>query len=259
MTDGSGGSRAAAGDEGKKYQVRLDVFEGPLDVLLRLIEDRELDITKVSLALVTDQYLAYVRELTQVNPDDLAEFLVVAAKLLLIKSRALLPAPPGQDSGEEDVGDELARQLMEYKRLKELAWGLRQREEAGLRSYVRVALPPSLEKKLDPSGLTLEDLLAAVRSALAVKPYDGPVDTMLAPILITIGDQIQRIGSLLADQGQVSFNVLLQEARSRIEVIVSFLAVLELIKSRTVLVEQEQLFGEIILSPAPALEATPEA
>ena len=237
--------------KGPWYRVRLDVFEGPLDVLLRLIEDRQLDITKVSLALVTDNYLEYVRSLSQASAEDLAGFLVVAAKLLLIKSRALLPARPGEVTEEEDAGDQLARQLMEYKHLKSLAQALREREDSGLRSYVRVAPPPTLERKLDPAGVTLDDLMVAVRAALAVKVHDGPVDTVVAPLVVTIGDLIKRIRGLMTTHGQFSFGQLLREARSRLEVIVSFLAVLELVKAREVMAEQGELFGEILIVRMP--------
>ncbi len=99
------------------YQVELLVFQGPLDLLLSLIEQEELDITKISLAQVTNQYLAYLEAIKETNPDDLTDFLVIAAKLILIKSKILLPRPPASivEEEEEDIGDELARQLLIYK------------------------------------------------------------------------------------------------------------------------------------------------
>ena len=104
------------------YQVALPVFEGPLDLLLHLIERQELDITAISLAQVTNQYLEYLAGASERDPDNLADFLVVAAKLLLIKSRVLLPQPPAPPAAEEeDLGDDLVRQLVEYKRFKEAA------------------------------------------------------------------------------------------------------------------------------------------
>jgi segregation and condensation protein A len=231
------------------YRVKLEVFEGPLDLLLRLIEKQELDITKVSLVAVTDQYLEYISHAEGINADNLADFLVVAAKLLLIKSRALLPAPPVSVSEEEeDVGDELARQLREYKLFKELAQQLRAREELGLRAYLRLAALPDLERKLDPSGVSLEDLLAAAREALALRAPADPVNGVVSPVTISITDRIRHIESLLARKGTFSFHRLLRRARSRPEIIVTFLALLELIKARRVRVEQEKLFGEIWVS-----------
>lgn len=239
------------------YRVQLDVFEGPLDLLLHLIEKQELDITKISLAKVTDQYLDYIARLEHIRAETLADFLVMAAKLLLIKSRALLPAPPQTEGEEEEeIGDDLVRQLQEYKRYKELARQLREREESGLRAYLRVASLPRLEKKLDPTDVTLDDLLAAVREALAVEPPATPVDGVVSPISFTIGDKIQAIESMLACRGSFSFQRLLRTALSRGEIIVTFLALLELIKAQRVNVRQDKLFGEIVVSrmeqPAPA-------
>jgi segregation and condensation protein A len=212
-----------------------------------LIEKRELDITKVSLAQVTDQYLEYISLLHELEAAALADFLVIAAKLLLIKSQMLLPQPPPIEE-EEDVGDDLVRQLIEYKKFKEAAQELRQREETGLRAYVRVAPPPKLERTLDLEGITLDDLLEAVQQALAVTPLAPSVSNMVAPITVTITDKISQIEAALRRRGRVSFNRLLARAVSRVEIIVAFLAVLELIKRQRVDVQQERAFGEIIIT-----------
>jgi segregation and condensation protein A len=233
------------------------VFEGPLDLLLQLIEKRELDITKVSLAQVTDQYLEHISLLHELEAAALADFLVIAAKLLLIKSQMLLPQPPPIEEEEEDVGDELVRQLIEYKKFKEAAQELRQREEMGLRAYVRVAPPPRLEPTLDMEGITLDDLLEAVHQALAVTPVAPSVSNMVAPITVTIADKISQIEAALRRRGRVSFNRLLARAVSRVEIIVAFLAVLELIKRQRVDVQQKQTFGEIIITARVSPEAQP--
>ena len=231
------------------YRVKLEVFEGPLDLLLHLIEKQELDITKVSLVAVTDQYLEYISHAEGIDADNLADFLVVAAKLLLIKSRALLPAPPASlAEEEEDVGDELARQLREYKLFKELAQQLRAREEQGLRAYLRLATLPDLEKKLEPNEVSLEDLLNAAREAFALQAPAAPVNGVVKPVTISIADRIRHIETLLSRKGSFSFQRLLRRARSRPEIIVTFLALLELIKGRRVQVQQEKLFGEIWVS-----------
>jgi len=228
------------------YRVRLEVFEGPLDLLLHLIEKEELDITKVSLAAVTDQYLDYISHAEHINADNLAEFLVVAAKLLLIKSRALLPTPPPIPGlEEEDVGDELARQLLEYKKYKELALQLREREETGLRAYLRLVSAPAVARELDMSGVSLQDLLAAAREALAAQPPADHANGVIAPLGISVADKVLELRSVLRRKGSFSFNRLLRRSRSRSEVIVTFLALLELVKSRVVRVEQERLFSEI--------------
>jgi segregation and condensation protein A len=238
-------------DERAGYRVQLPVFQGPLDLLLHLIEQEELDITKVALAQVTDQYLAYLAILQEVEVEFLTDFLVIAAKLLLIKSQALLPKPPSSlaDEEEEDLGDQLARQLLAYKRFKEAAQALRQREEAGLRSFVRVAPPPKIEPRLSLDEVTLDDLVAAVRQALAVRPADLAVDEVVAPVTVTIDQQMVFIRDELTRHERISFNRLLRQAASRLEIIVTFLAVLELIKQYVIDVRQEALFGDIVISP----------
>ena len=134
------------------YRVALPVFEGPLDLLLHLIERQELDITQVSLAQVTNQYLEYISQLREHDPDSLADFMVIAAKLLLIKSRALLPRPPAPPSADEtdgDIGEDLVRQLIEYRRIKHAAQWLRDLEAQGRQSYIRLAHTPRLEPTID--------------------------------------------------------------------------------------------------------------
>ena len=235
--------------EAKPYEVRLAVFEGPLDLLLHLIEREELDITKVSLAQVTDQYLEYIGLLEEINAEILADFPVIAAKLLLIKSEMLLPRPPrapGEEE-EEDIGDELARQLIEYKKFKGAALGLRQREEMGLRAYVRIAPPPKLEKPLDLGDVSLADLVEAVQRALDVRPPLPSVSKVVTPFTITVAEKMAFIEERLEKQGRVSFNRLLAQAASRVEIVVTFMAVLELIKLKGIEVQQERLFGEIVI------------
>jgi len=239
------------------YQVQLPVFEGPMDLLLHLIEEQQLDITKVSLAQVTQQYLDYLARVESINPDHLADFLVVAAKLIYIKSTVLLPQPPPSDEQEEDVGDDLVRQLILYKQFKEVAGHLRALEEQGGRAFVRVAPPVALPKALDLEGITLDDLLLAVREALEVLPPAPPVNGVVAPLVITVDEKIDLIRSRVARTGQVSFRQLIRKARSRVEVIVTFLAVLEMIKRRLVDARQEALFGDVIIVPAEPSEAAP--
>jgi len=235
--------------EAKPYEVRLAVFEGPLDLLLHLIEREELDITRVSLAQVTDQYLEYLSLLEEINAEILADFLVIAAKLLLIKSEMLLPRPPGVpgEEEEEDVGDELARQLIEYKKFKEAALELRQREEMGLRAYVRVAPLPKLDRPLELGDVSLADLVEAVQRALDVRPPLPSVSGVVTPFTITVAEKMAFIEEILERQRQVSFNRLLAQAASRLEIIVTLMAVLELIKLKGIEVQQECLFGEIVV------------
>ena len=228
------------------YQVALPVFEGPLDLLLHLIEREELDITQVSLAQVTNQYLEYLADLSERDPDSLADFLVVAAKLLLIKSRVLLPRPPASiSSEEEDIGQDLIQQLIEYKRFKEAAGWLKQLDEQGLHSYIRLAGMPALDRVVDLGEVTLDDLLSAVRDVLAVKPPEPSVNGTVAPVRISIADQIALIEKKTRRGRSVSFRRLLEGATSRTEVIVTLLALLEMVKQLRVTMHQDERFGDI--------------
>ena len=238
----------------RQYEIRLPIFEGPLNLLLHLIEREELDVTTVALAQVTDQYMAYLAELEHREAKDLTNFLVVAAKLLLIKSLALLPRPPALLPEAEDVGDELVRQLQAYKRFKEIASLLHEREEKGLHGYVRIAPLPRPEPQLDLGGVTLNDLLTAVQEALDAIPTPSAGE-VVAPVTVTISEQITRIEHRLTRQRQVRFRDVLSEATTRVEIIVTLLALLELMKQDRVQVRQEQLFGEIIIEPQTPSEA----
>jgi segregation and condensation protein A len=238
------------------YQVALPVFEGPLDLLLHLIEREELDITQVSLAQITNQYLEYLGHLSERDPDNLADFLVVAAKLLLIKSRVLLPQPPSSLRPEdEDVGQDLIQQLIEYKRFKEAAHWLKQLDEQGMRSYIRLAGVPAMDRVVDLGEVTLDDLLAVVRDVLAIKPPEPSVNGAVAPVTITIAEQMDLIERKTTRGRPVSFRRLLERATSRTEIIVTLLALLEMVKQLRVTMRQDHRFGDIqILSHAATAE-----
>jgi segregation and condensation protein A len=241
------------------HQIRLPVFEGPLDLLLQLIEREELDITAVALAQVTDQYLERLAGLERRRTKDLADFLVVAAKLVLIKSAALLPgsSKPAPEDDMRDVGQDLVRQLQIYKRFKEIAGLLHEREARGLHSYIRLALPWRRAPEPDLSGVTLHDLLILAQEALETKP-GSPVGQVVSPVTVTIEEQIDHIERQLSQHHQISFRTLLSRAATRIEIIVTLWAVLELIKQDLICVRQDHLFGQIVIQrPARPLFAAP--
>ncbi len=231
---------------GSEYTVQLQVFEGPLDLLLRLIEREEFDITTIALAKVTNQYLGYLRDLERREVRDLADFLVVAAKLLLIKSLALLPRPRTLAPEAEDVGDELVRQLRIYKRYKKIASLLRDREKDGLRGFVRIAPMPRYEPQLDLGQVTIGELLAVVQDVLDAVPV-LPAGDIVAAITVTIAEQQELIEKRLARGRKLRFRDVLTQAASRVEVIVTLLALLELIKQDTVRVWQDEPFGPIYI------------
>jgi segregation and condensation protein A len=236
------------------YEIQLPVFAGPLDLLLNLIEQNKLDITAVSLVAVTDQYLEQIRQFSGEQLEQLMDFLAVGARLLLIKSRALLPQPPEIPDAdeEEDPAEALARQLREYRRYKYAAAHLEARERLGLQTYLRVAPPPTLEHTLDLSGIDLDTLLLALRSAYdRADLKEDSVSVAVKHRTVTIEDQIRLLRRRVIATGRVAFNDLLSRRTTWSEVSVTLLAVLELIKRHEVNAYQPELFGpiEIIAEP----------
>jgi segregation and condensation protein A len=230
------------------YTVQTPAYEGPLDLLLSLIEHAELDITAISLGMVTDQYLAYINGLEELNADEISAFLVIAAKLLQIKSEALLPRPPERRVGDEDLGRSLVDQLKLYKRFKEIGAWLNTRQQANLRSFLRIALPPKVEPKLDLSNITLEKLVAAAEAALAKEAARKPLGIVIAPPRITIREKIDLIAKTMREVERSTFRTLLTQGASRLEIVVTFLAMLELIKRYRIQANQEGLFNDIEIS-----------
>lgn len=239
-----------AGHQTEGYRVSTPVYEGPLDLLLDLIERAELDITSLALAQVTDQYLAYLSQLQDRDADQVSAFLVIATRLVLIKSQKLLPRPPDPDNlltEEEDPGEALARQLILYKRFKELAAHLEQRDSQGLRTYLRLAAPPiKVDAHFDLSGVSLTDLLLAAQESLLSQPSLTNLDRVVNMPRITIRDKIKIILDKLNVTDRAKFHELLN-TRSRVEIVVTFLAMLELVKRHIIHAQQESLFGEIQL------------
>lgn len=236
------------------YRVNTPVYEGPLDLLLQLIERAELDITTLALAQVTDQYLEHMRRMQEENAEgqnaaEVSGFLVIAARLLQIKSAALLPRPTLEldpSEAEEDPGEALARQLILYKRFKELAGTLNQREEAGLRTYLRVTPPViKVEAKLDLDGVTTTDLIQAAREIFFSKPDLPSLSRVVTAPRVTIREKIHIIIDSLKRLPKGHFMNFLKRRGDRLEAIVTFLAMLELIKRRVVEVSQPDLFGDI--------------
>ena len=228
------------------YTVNTPVYEGPLDLLLRLIERAELDITVIALAAVTDQYLTHIRALQeQARADEISAFLVIAAKLIQIKSEALLPRPPVREVGEEDPAETLAQQLRIYKRFKEIANLLEERETQGLRSYLRVAPPPKAESRLDLSDITLPDLLDAATSVFMSEKEKQSLGTVISAPKVTIREKIAYISNIMGKSANSDFKTLVGEAHSRLEIVVTFLALLELIKRYRISATQAEIFGNI--------------
>jgi segregation and condensation protein A len=233
------------GHQTSGYTVQTAIYEGPLDLLLDLIERAELDITALSLAAVTEQYLHYLHHLEETRADEISAFLVIAAKLVQIKSEALLPRPPLRQAGEEDTGALLVEQLKLYKRFKEVANLLGEREAQNLHTYLRLAPPPKIEGKLDLSNITLADLIAAAREVYTKESEKQALGTVISAPKVTIREKIELISKKLGATEYAHFKELLGKNPTRIEIVVTFLALLELVKRYQVAARQESLFAEI--------------
>jgi segregation and condensation protein A len=232
--------------------VSTPVFEGPLDLLLHLIEREDLDITRVSLVQVTDQYIAALRAQESLDLRALADFVAVGARLLLLKSRALLPRSAdelAEDELEADaIATDLTEQLEEYRAYKNAASYLRQLEEAGHHSYTRLAPPP--EEWL-PTGLekvTLKKLMSALSKALERLP-PAPEPERLQRQMVNIAVRRFNLMGQVRRYGRVSFARLIADCETRLEAIVTFMAILDLLKTEDLRAEQESAFGEIVLMP----------
>ncbi|WP_129629349.1 segregation and condensation protein A [Candidatus Oscillochloris fontis] len=245
------------------YTITLPTFAGPLDLLLRLIERAELDITTIALAQVADQYLLHVRTMEEPDPHALAEFVSMAARLLLIKSRALLPRPTSAGrttSNDEDADAEaLARQLREYQHYKQLATILRGWQEEDRRTFLRTAPPVRPDLPPPPSTFThtVSELITALQRRLQrTLPLEQPSEVVLPPRR-TVADVAATVRQRLARQHWFSFDDLLIEPITRQDLIVAFWAILELLKRRVIVVEQDQTFGMISIGRGAALDIEP--
>jgi segregation and condensation protein A len=228
------------------YQVKLENFEGPLDLLLHLIRENQVDILNIPIALIAEQYLAYVKMMEELDLAVAGEFLVMAATLVHIKSRLLLP-PEEPSEGEEPLEDprtELVDRLLEYQRFKEVAGELAVREaEQGAR--FRRGGPPLVGEVEGPLSLSLFDLLAAFRRVLQ-RAEGGPVLEITRETL-DVGQRLLHILDVLSGQSPVPFEALFAGQGSRAELIVTFLALLELLRRGLATARQSELFGEIMV------------
>ncbi|RMG66106.1 MAG: segregation/condensation protein A [Chloroflexi bacterium] len=240
------------------FSIHLPVYEGPLDVLLRLIEERQLEITEVSLAMVTDQFIAYMAGMPRRDPRTIAHFLSVAARLIVIKSRALLPQVAVALEAQEET-DDLVSQLQAYQLYKHAARMLRAREQQQLRAYPvhppPIPRPPS--KKLPLDNVTLEALASAMQRVVNRWLPPPVADEVIARLPFTVNDCMDRILSAVNTHRRVAFTDMLEGVHTRVEIVVTLLALLELLKRYVVRCYQETLFGEIIIEHFPEEERPP--
>ena len=240
--------RGGVGSSGVMAEITLPVFQGPLDLLLHLIERDDLDITAVSLVAVTDQYLRAIRTSEGFDPGALAEFVAVGAKLIYLKSKALLPKPPQEDAEamDDDVGRELIELLREYKRFAEIASVLEERQDTGFRIYTRLAPPPVAPEGTGLSSVTMERLRTIMIEVLNKKPVEArPRAVLQRDTAMTLTQRIGEFRERLRRRGKFSFRRAIMECTDRLEVVVSFLAILELLKSGEADAQQAEAWGDI--------------
>ncbi len=233
------------------YEVKLDVFEGPLDLLLHLINRNELSITDIPIALITQQYLETVELMKSLNLEVAGEYLVMAAYLTHIKSQMLLPTPEHADEddpGGEDPRDELVAHLLEYKRYKEAAHDLGSLDLLDRDVFAREAPDDISEfsKASQPLTVNLSELLVALRELLARTPRRDLLE--LEPDRLLVQDKIRQIMERLSSVQEMSFDSLFGTEISRLNVLTTFLALLELMKLRLVRTYQYAPFSPILIS-----------
>ena len=246
--------------EQARYVVRLPIFEGPLDLLLHLIEKRQMEITTISLVAVTDQYLAYLQqwEAEELPVANMAAFVSIAARLLFIKSQSLLPRTSRDEPTEEaesaaEMAEELQRHLVEYKLTKEIATHLRQREVSGLQTHGRSGLLAGIEAQLawtPPTlvGLEVQSLTTAFQRLLELRAKEAANGADFLPTArITVKERISEIANLLKTNPSLLLTEVIENESSRFVIIVTFLAVLEMWKHERIAVRQESLLGPILL------------
>jgi segregation and condensation protein A len=236
------------------YKVKLEVFEGPLDLLLYLIKQDEIDIYDISIERITRQYLEYLQAFKELNIELAGEFIVMAANLIYLKSRSLLPVdqqPPEEDTDEDDPRWDLIRQLIEYKKFKEAAEELHQRELEQERIFAREGgLSPTAQESLRLGEVGIFQLINAFQAV--IKKIEARQDVQeIFGERFSVSEKIEtilrRVGA-----GSIRFSDLFGAAVSRIEVVVTFLALLELIRLKQVRAIQKNIFEEIEIAAATA-------
>jgi segregation and condensation protein A len=237
-----------------EYKVKFEVFEGPLDLLLYLIKKQEVDIYEVNLTQLATQFIEYIEVMRMLDLEIAGEFLVMASTLMYIKSRELLPVEQQvQAEGEEDEEDprwELIRQLVEYKKFKDAAAQLQTMEQRQENVYRREAPKPVFEAERDKPDVSIFDLINAVNTILKrVAQREGERREIFEDKW-SVSEKIEMLVNVISSRPRVKFSELFESATSRIEVVVTFLAMLELIRLKQIVCVQPDHFAEIEITKA---------
>ncbi len=247
---------------------KLQVFEGPLDLLLHLIEKNKVDIYDIPIVTITEQYLEYVEQMQEQDMDVMSEFLVMAGTLLQIKSKMLLPKEEVEEEEEDDPRAELVRRLLEYKMYKYAALELKDMElDASHNLYKKPTIPKEVvayKEEIDPAtlvdGMTLNKLNEIFQSIMR-KQVDkiDPIRSKFGTIEkeeINIEDRMVQIREEVRGLKGINFRTLLESQPTRMNIIITFMSILELMKVGAITIRQEEIFGEIVIDSLDEIEAT---
>ena len=242
-----------------KPEYKINEFEGPLDLLLHLIEKNKFNIFDIPIVEITEQYLAYVNEMNESDLDVMSEFLVMAATLISIKAKMLLPKEEEEEEEEEDPRAELVRRLLEYKMYKYASYELKDMELDAEKAYFKSATIPKevkeFKEEIDPCEVTKDVTLMMLNEIFnqvmkrTVEPLD-PIRSKFGTIEkeeVRIEDKMDEIRNNIRGLKGINFRTLLEVQASKINVIVTFMAILELMKIGHIVIKQEELFGEIVI------------
>ncbi|MBD3345970.1 MAG: hypothetical protein GF401_12985 [Chitinivibrionales bacterium] len=239
----------------QEYEVKLDLFEGPLDLLLYCVTKSEVEIADISVAQVTEQYLSYLDLMKELNIDVAAEYLHMAATLLRLKSRELVPQQIDENLETEEDGihtkEQLIAQLLEYKKFKEAANSLRVFESEQFGSFARgTSDEPKAGRESEEGSkiignVSIYDLLSAFMNILNREEEEDEHNHIVQVETARIDDQIEHILSILQDTPEIRFQELFKSSRQKIVLVVTFMALLELVKMQEITFRQEDIFGEI--------------
>jgi segregation and condensation protein A len=228
------------------YHARLEKFEGPMDLLLKLIEEEKLDITQVSLAKVADQYLEYISQKDQISLENLADFLTIASRLILIKSKALLPTLEFSEEEEKEIID-LEKQLAEFKKFKDISQSIGKMSFSKRIIFSRDKFVSVKSFFYPPENINAFDFKKYFVKVLGEIPVFEKLEEEMVREVVTLEERIGHLHIFIKEKIETSFSDLVSTAEDKVDVIISFLAMLEMVKQRIINVEQGSLFSEIKL------------
>lgn len=228
------------------YEVKIDEFEGPLDLLLHLIKKSNIDIYDISLEEITNQYMDYIKEMKKLNLDIASEYLVMASELLEYKSKSLLPKK--EEEEEEDLKDTLIQKLIDYKKYKEITSAFKELENE--RSNIYTKTPSNVldfeDKIINNDNVTVDDLIEAFKNFMKRIEYEKPLNTKITTKELSVSDRIIHIRDVLKTKKRVNFMDLF-DIKTKSYVVVTFLSILEMSKNNEIILKQKDNFDDIII------------